>query len=118
MGSALSLAECLTAMIVSLRDDHAVLTLDDWVSLGRIGGTVAKQINALEKVLAGWVGMDELSPRRLLLSPQRPHDGRRLAPPRCTYVAGTAGAKKATRDAAGQRLRIIPGGYELRAQFC
>jgi hypothetical protein len=60
LGSALSLAECLNALIVSLLDDRAVLTLEDMVSVGKIGGNVVKQIRALEKILLGWVGTDDL----------------------------------------------------------
>jgi hypothetical protein len=60
LASALSLAECLNSLIVSLLADHAVLTLEDMVSLGKIGGNVARQIRALEKILLGWAGMDEL----------------------------------------------------------
>lgn len=30
------------------------------VSLGKIGGNVVRQIGALEKILLGWVGTDDL----------------------------------------------------------
>jgi hypothetical protein len=30
------------------------------VSLGKIGGNVARQIRALEKILLGWAGTDDL----------------------------------------------------------
>lgn len=60
LGSALSLAECLNSLIVSLLDDRAVLTLEDMVSVGKIGGNVVRQIRALEKILLGWVGTDDL----------------------------------------------------------
>jgi hypothetical protein len=58
--SAISLAECLNSLVVSLLDDHAVLTLEDMVSLGKIGGNVVRQIRALEKILLGWVGTNDL----------------------------------------------------------
>ena len=41
-------------------DDRAVLTLEDMVSLGKIGGSVVRQIRALEKILLGWVDTDDL----------------------------------------------------------
>jgi hypothetical protein len=60
LSSAFTLAECCNSLIASLLEDHAVLTLDDWVNLAKIGGNMARQITALEKVILGWVGMDEL----------------------------------------------------------
>jgi hypothetical protein len=45
---------------VSLLDYHAVLTLEDMVMLGEIGGNTVRQSRALEKILAGWVGTDDL----------------------------------------------------------
>lgn len=60
LASAISLAECLNSLVVSFLDDHAVLTLEDMVSLGKIGGNVVRQIRALEKILLGWVGTDDL----------------------------------------------------------
>jgi hypothetical protein len=60
LASAISLAECLNSLVVSLLDDRAVLTLEDMVSLGKIGGNVVRQIRALEKILLGWVGTDDL----------------------------------------------------------
>jgi hypothetical protein len=56
-------AECLSALIVNLLDDRAVLTLEDMVSLGKIGGNVVRQIRTLEKILAGWVGTDDRPPQ-------------------------------------------------------
>ena len=40
--------------------ERAVLTLEDMVILGKIGGDVVRQLRALEKILLGWAGTDDL----------------------------------------------------------
>jgi hypothetical protein len=56
LGSVVSLAECLSVMMVSLRDDRAVMTEEEQATLATIGANVEMRVRDLRDFLATWTG--------------------------------------------------------------
>ncbi len=56
LGSAVSLAECLSAVMASLLDDKAVLTTEEQATLATIGANVEMRVRDLRDFLTTWMG--------------------------------------------------------------
>ncbi|RKG85368.1 hypothetical protein D7V97_43560, partial [Corallococcus sp. CA053C] len=116
LGSAMNLAECLSAMMASLLDDKAVLTTEEQATLATIGATMEMRVRDLRDFLTAWTG-------GLLREPRR--DGLPVRGAACAMLHVCRRSLRnaleqdgTKRDAAGYRLQVIPGGCEVRARFC
>jgi hypothetical protein len=56
LGSAVSLAECLSAVRASLLDDKAVMTTEEQATLATIGANVEMRVRDLRDFLTAWTG--------------------------------------------------------------
>jgi hypothetical protein len=56
LGSAVSLAECLSAVMASVLDDKAVLTTEEQATLATIGANVEMRVRDLRDFLTAWTG--------------------------------------------------------------
>lgn len=57
LGSAVSLAECLSAVMASLLDDKAVMTMVEQATLATIGANVEMRVRDLRDFLTAWTGV-------------------------------------------------------------
>jgi hypothetical protein len=55
LGSAVTLAECLDAVLLSLIDDRALLTPEELATLATVGANVTMRVRDLRAFLATWL---------------------------------------------------------------
>jgi hypothetical protein len=60
LGAAVSLGECLSAVMASLLDHKAVLTTEEQATLATIGANVEMRGRDLQELLQEWMGADQL----------------------------------------------------------
>jgi hypothetical protein len=63
LGAAVSLGECLSAVVASLLDHKAILTTEEQATLATIGANVEMRVRDLLDFLATWTGDDQPCPK-------------------------------------------------------
>jgi hypothetical protein len=101
--SEVTLAECFTAVMISLLEDRAAMTAEEQATR-ELRGLFTAWTRRANPEAAG-------STRYTVGSSVMLHVCRR-------NVRNGLDQDGTRRDAAGYRLQIIPGSYEVRAQFC